>query len=69
MSAELVGHGLAHQPQRIIGKPAVRCARLIQTEFLFQKIAQAIEQFALKRVFRRSEEWAFERCEEQKART
>mmetsp|Transcript_21056 Transcript_21056/g.81528 ORF Transcript_21056/g.81528 Transcript_21056/m.81528 type:complete len:208 (-) Transcript_21056:13245-13868(-) len=50
MSAQLVRDGLAHQPQCILGQPAVRSLGLVQLEFLAQQEAQAIEQLALQGV-------------------
>ncbi len=51
--AQLVGDGLAHQPQGVLGQPAVRRAGLVQLELFLDQVAQAFEQFALQRMLGR----------------
>ena len=53
MRAQLVGDGLAHQPQRVLGQPAVRRPPMVQLELFLEQVAQAVEQFALQRMPRR----------------
>ena len=50
MCAQLVGDGLAHQPECVLRQPSIRGLGLVQLEFLFQQIAQAVQQLALQRV-------------------
>ena len=58
MCAQLVGDGLAHQPQGVLGQPTVRRAGLVQLEFFLEQVAQAVEQFALQRMLGRRQRLA-----------
>ena len=57
MCAQLVGDGLAHQPQGVLGQPTVRRAALVQLEFFLEQVAQAVEQFALQRMLSAASAW------------
>ncbi|MDT4870712.1 hypothetical protein FQZ97_1058000 [compost metagenome] len=50
--AQLVRNCLADQPERVPGQPAIRCLGLVEFQFFFQQVAQAIEQLALQSVLR-----------------
>ncbi len=58
MCAQLVGDGLAHQPQGVLGQPTVRRAGLVQLERFLEQVAQAVEQFALQRMLGRRQRLA-----------
>ena len=58
MGAQLVGDGLAHQPQGVLGQPTVRRAGLVQLERFLEQVAQAVEQFALQSMLGRHQRLA-----------
>ena len=51
--AQLVRDRLAHQPQSVVGEPAIGGFGLVQFQLFLEQVAQPVDQLALERVLGR----------------